>query len=231
MEQTFGSFVREHRMSRGLSLRNLAAKLEISPVYMSNIETDRKPAPTQEKLDKLVDCLLYTSRILENFSLKVNESSLTGESEGVEKTADVIEAVQVALGDQKNMVFSGSLVTYGRATVAVTGTGMHTELGKVAALMNQTQQRKTPLQQSLDDFRKKLAVIILAICVVVFGLSLYREMPILDSLMFAVALAVAAIPEALSSIVTIVLAMGTQKMAKENAIIKMCIRDRHTAGF
>ena len=86
--------------------------------------------------------------------------------------------------------------------------------------MNQTQQRKTPLQQSLDDFSKKLAVIILAICVVVFGLSLYREMPILDSLMFAVALAVAAIPEALSSIVTIVLAMGTQKMAKENAIIK-----------
>ena len=97
---------------------------------------------------------------------------------------------------------------------------MHTEIGKIASLMNQTQQRKTPLQQSLDDFSKKLAVIILAICVVVFGLSLYREMPILDSLMFAVALAVAAIPEALSSIVTIVLAMGTQKMAKENAIIK-----------
>ena len=124
------------------------------------------------------------------------------------------------MGDQKNMVFSGSLVTYGRATVVVTDTGMHTEIGKIASLMNQTQQRKTPLQQSLDDFSKKLAVIILAICVVVFGLSLYREMPILDSLMFAVALAVAAIPEALSSIVTIVLAMGTQKMAKENAIIK-----------
>ena len=166
------------------------------------------------------DLVVADGRVLENFSLKVNESSLTGESEGVEKSADIIPGEKVALGDQKNMVFSGSLVTYGRATVVVTRTGMHTEIGKIASLMNQTQQRKTPLQQSLDDFSKKLAVIILAICVVVFGLSLYREMPILDSLMFAVALAVAAIPEALSSIVTIVLAMGTQKMAKENAIIK-----------
>ena len=159
-------------------------------------------------------------RILENFSLKVNESSLTGESEGVEKTAEVIPGEEVALGDRKNMVFSGSLVTYGRAEIVVTGTGMDTELGKVAALMNQTQQRKTPLQQSLDDFSKKLAAVILVICALVFGLSLYREMPILDSLMFAVALAVAAIPEALSSIVTIVLALGTQKMARENAIMK-----------
>ena len=166
------------------------------------------------------DMVVADGRILENYSLKVNESSLTGESEGVEKTADVIPGDEVALGDRKNMVFSGSLVTYGRALVAVTGTGMDTELGKVAALMNQTQQRKTPLQQSLDDFSKKLAIVIMAICVLVFGLSLYREMPILDSLMFAVALAVAAIPEALSSIVTIVLALGTQKMAKENAIIK-----------
>ena len=166
------------------------------------------------------DMVVADGRILENFSLKVNESSLTGESEGVEKTADVIPGDEVALGDRKNMVFSGSLVTYGRALVAVTGTGMDTELGKVAALMNQTQQRRTPLQQSLDDFSKKLAVVIMAICVLVFGLSLYREMPVLDSLMFAVALAVAAIPEALSSIVTIVLALGTQKMARENAIIK-----------
>lgn len=120
------------------------------------------------------DMVVADGRILENFSLKVNESSLTGESEGVEKTADVITGGKVALGDQKNMVFSGSLVTYGRALMVVTATGMNTELGKVAALMNQTQQRKTPLQRSLDDFSKKLAIIILAICVVVFGLSLYH---------------------------------------------------------
>ena len=118
------------------------------------------------------------------------------------------------------MVFSSSLVTYGRALVIVTSTGMNTELGKIATLMDETQEKKTPLQVSLDDFSKKLAIIILVICVLVFGLSVYRKTPIVDSLMFAVALAVAAIPEALSSIVTIVLALGTQKMAKENAIIK-----------
>ena len=167
------------------------------------------------------DMVVADGRILENFSLKVNESSLTGESEGVDKSADAIDAEQVALGDQKNMVFSGSLVTYGRATVLVTGTGMNTELGKIAALMNQTQQRKTPLQESLDNFSAKLAIVIMVICVAVFVLSIFRTgMGVLDSLMFAVALAVAAIPEALSSIVTIVLAMGTQKMARQNAIIK-----------
>ena len=166
------------------------------------------------------DMVVADGRILENYSLKVNESSLTGESEAVEKTADVIPQGDVALGDRKNMVFSGSLVTYGRAVFVVTGTGMDTELGKVAALMNQTQQRKTPLQQSLDNFSKKLAIIIMAICALVFVLALYRQKPILDALMFAVALAVAAIPEALSSIVTIVQAMGTQKMARQNAIMK-----------
>ena len=167
------------------------------------------------------DMVVADGRILENFSLKVNESSLTGESEGVDKTAEAITAEQVALGDQKNMVFSGSLVTYGRATVLVTATGMETELGKIAALMNQTQQRKTPLQESLDKFSAKLATVIMIICAAVFLLSIFRTgMGVLDSLMFAVALAVAAIPEALSSIVTIVLAMGTQKMARQNAIIK-----------
>lgn len=166
------------------------------------------------------DLVVADGRIIENYSLQVNESSLTGESEGVDKISDVIDAENVALGDQKNMVFSGSLVTYGRASVVVTATGMKTEIGKIATLMNQTQQKRTPLQESMDNFSQKLAIAIIGICIVVFGLSLYRQMPILDSLMFAVALAVAAIPEALSSIVTIVLAMGTQKMARENAIIK-----------
>lgn len=166
------------------------------------------------------DLIIADGRIIESYSLQVNESSLTGESLSVNKTVETIDKEEIALGDQKNMVFSGSLVTYGRALVIVTNTGMKTEIGKIATLMEETQEKKTPLQVSLDDFSKKLAFIILAICVVVFGLSVYRQMPMLDSLMFAVALAVAAIPEALSSIVTIVLALGTQKMAKENAIIK-----------
>ncbi len=166
------------------------------------------------------DLVVADGRILENYSLKVNESSLTGESEAVEKFSDVINENEVALGDQKNMVFSSSLVTYGRATVLVTKTGMNTELGKIATLMEETQEKATPLQVSLDEFSKKLAIGIIGICILVFALSMYRGTNLLDSLMFAVALAVAAIPEALSSIVTIVLAIGTQSMAKENAIIK-----------
>lgn len=165
------------------------------------------------------DMIVADGRILENFSLQVNESSLTGESTNIDKQVVEFEEA-VPLGDRLNMVYSGSLVTYGRATVLVTGTGMNTEIGKIASLMNAAKEKKTPLQISLDQFSSRLAVIILIISVIVFLLSLYRDMPILDSLMFAVALAVAAIPEALSSIVTIVQAMGTQKMAKENAIIK-----------
>lgn len=166
------------------------------------------------------DLVVADGRVLENYSLKVNESSLTGESEAVEKFHDTINKDEVALGDQKNMVFSSSLVTYGRATVLVTKTGMNTELGKIASLMEETKQKATPLQVSLDEFSKKLAIGVIGICAIVFALSMYRGTELLDSLMFAVALAVAAIPEALSSIVTIVLAIGTQSMAKENAIIK-----------
>lgn len=165
------------------------------------------------------DLVSADGRILECHSLQVNESSLTGESTNVDKSSDVIDET-VPLGDRTNMVFSGSLVTYGRAVVLVTGTAMDTEIGKIAGLMNAAKEKKTPLQKSLDEFSKKLAMVIMVICVIVFFLSMYRKMPVIDSLMFAVALAVAAIPEALSSIVTIVQAMGTTKMAKQNAIIK-----------
>ena len=165
------------------------------------------------------DMIVADGRILHNYSLQVNESALTGESTNVDKSEEILEG-EVALADRTNMVYSGSLVTYGRAEVLITGTGMDTELGKIADMMNDIQERKTPLQVSLDEFSKHLAILIMIISAVVFGLCILRKMPLLDSLMFAVALAVAAIPEALSSIVTIVQAMGTQKMAKEQAIIK-----------
>ncbi|MFQ9753764.1 MAG: cation-translocating P-type ATPase [Coprococcus sp.] len=165
------------------------------------------------------DMVTADGRILESYSLQVNESSLTGESTNVEKKTVVLEG-EKALGDRINMVYSGSLVTGGRAVVLVTATGMETEIGKIATLMNATKEKRTPLQVSLDKFGSQLAIVIMIISAVVFVLSLYRKMPVLDSLMFAVALAVAAIPEALSSIVTIVQAMGTQKMAREHAIIK-----------
>lgn len=165
------------------------------------------------------DMVAADGRILENFSLQVNESSLTGESTNVDKKDEDISC-DVALGDRINMVYSGSLVTYGRAKVLITGTGMNTEMGKIAGLMNETKEKKTPLQRSLDNFSKNLAIVIMIISVLVFGLRILQGEAMLDSLMFAVALAVAAIPEALSSIVTIVQAMGTRKMAADSAIMK-----------
>lgn len=165
------------------------------------------------------DMVAADGRIISNHSLQVNESSLTGESTNVDKLEGVISE-EVPLGDRVNMVFSGSLVTYGRAEVLVTATGMATEMGRIASLMNDTEDRKTPLQVSLDNFSKKLAILIMVISGVVFALRIWQGETILSSLMFAVALAVAAIPEALGSIVTIVQAMGTRKMAEDNAIIK-----------
>ena len=118
------------------------------------------------------------------------------------------------------MVFSSSLVTYGRGIFVATDVGEKTELGKIANLISNAQERKTPLQQSMDSFSKKLSLSIILICIVVFSMSLLRGESLINALLFAVALAVAAIPEALSSIITISLAIGTSRMAKENAIVK-----------
>ena len=165
------------------------------------------------------DLIVADGRIINNYSLQVNESSLTGESTNVEKTDKALEG-DIPLADRVNMVYSGSLVVYGRAEVLVTETGMNTEIGKIAGLMNKAKERKTPLQKSLDQFSGRLAIGIMIISAVVFVLCLIRNVSLIDSLMFAVALAVAAIPEALGSIVTIVQAIGTGRMASENAIIK-----------
>lgn len=165
------------------------------------------------------DMIPADGRILVNASLKTDESALTGESLPVEKTDLALEG-DVPLGDQKNMVFSGSFVTYGRGSFLVTATGMNTEVGKIASLLKSTSAKKTPLQMNLDDFGTKLSIVILVFCTLLFGVNVLQGSEIGDSFMFAVALAVAAIPEALSSIVTIVLSFGTQKMAKEHAIIR-----------
>ena len=170
------------------------------------------------------DMIVADGRILHNYSLQVNESSLTGESTNVEKNDAVIEG-DVALADRKNMVYSGGFVTYGRGAFVVTEIGMQTEVGKIASLIQNAEARKTPLQKTLDQFGKRLSMAILIICALVFVLSLVRSDAVnfdsvMSSLMFAIALAVAAIPEALSSIVTIVLSFGTQKMSRENAIMR-----------
>lgn len=167
------------------------------------------------------DLVSADGRLLESYSLMTDESSLTGESGSVEKNVKCLKhGGTIPLAERANMVYSGTLVSGGRGVVVATETGMNTEIGKIASLMNHAEERRTPLQISLDNFSRQLAVVIMGICILVFGLSLYRKMPLLDSLMFAVALAVAAIPEALGSIVTIVQAMGTQRMARENAVTR-----------
>ena len=166
------------------------------------------------------DFISADGRVIESKSLQINESSLTGESLAIDKIASTIYEKDIALGDKRNMVFSGSFVTSGRGVAIVTSIGMDTEIGKIASLLENAQEKKTPLQVNLDLFGKRLAIGIIIICLIIFGLDLIRGRELVDSFMFAVSLAVAAIPEALSSIVTIVLAVGTQNMAKENAIIR-----------
>ncbi len=158
-------------------------------------------------------------RLLECASLKIDESALTGESLGVEKDTEKIDG-EVPLGDRTNMVYSGSFVTYGRASFLVTEIGMKTEMGKIAGLLKNTVAKQTPLQRNLDQFGRKLSILILIFCGILYGVQVLRGGRAGDAFLFAVALAVAAIPEALSSIVTIVLSFGTQKMAKEHAIIR-----------
>ena len=166
------------------------------------------------------DIVCADGRLVSCASLQVNESSLTGESNGIDKFTEMLTGEKIPLGDRKNMVYTGSLVTAGRGMFVVTAVGMDTELGKIAGLINKAERKKTPLQHSLDKFSKQLSVAIPVLCLIVMILYIVRGTPVLDSLMFAVALAVAAIPEALSSIVTIALAIGTRKMAEQNAVIK-----------
>lgn len=165
------------------------------------------------------DYIPADGKLLECASLKVDESALTGESLSVEKSLEEVSE-GAALGDQTNKVFSGSFSTYGRGTFEVTAIGMETEVGKIAKLLKTTSEKRTPLQINLDDFGKKLSIIILVFCAILFAINVIRGGSAVDAFLFAVALAVAAIPEALSSIVTIVLSFGTQKMAKEHAIIR-----------
>lgn len=168
-------------------------------------------------------------RILESGSLRINEGMLTGESEAAEKHAHAIPE-EAPIGDRRNMAFSGSLVVYGRGTLVITGTALKTEIGKIAELIENAEAKETPLQRKLESFSKKLGFFILGLSIIIFAIEAGRVWltegtenigpSIVNALMFAVAVAVAAIPEALSSIVTIVLSLGTNKMAKQHAIIR-----------
>lgn len=159
-------------------------------------------------------------RIIQCSSLKSEESALTGESVASDKYLDAPVKADAPLGDRTNMVYSGCSIAYGRGSIVVTATGMDTEMGKIAKLLDQEDSSQTPLQQKLSQMGKYLGIIALAICAVIFGIGLMSGMPIMEIFMTSVSLAVAAIPEGLPAIVTIVLAMGVQRMVKKNAIIR-----------
>ncbi|WP_307976777.1 cation-translocating P-type ATPase [uncultured Streptococcus sp.] len=165
------------------------------------------------------DMIVADARIVDARSLQVNESALTGESHAVDKTVDPI-AGEVVIGDQTNMVFTSSQVTYGNGSAIVTDIGENTEIGKISSLIKGATSRKSPLQRSIDEFSKHLSMGIMIICVIVFGLVYWNSGNFMSAAMFAIALAVAAVPEALASIITIVESLGSQKLAKENAIMK-----------
>ena len=160
------------------------------------------------------------ARLLRATNLKVDESALTGESLPVEKDASATVAADVPLGDRINMVYSGCSVSYGTGLCVVTGTGMNTEMGKIASLLNEEEEGETPLQQKLAQLGKILGYICLGACAVVFAVGLFSGMHPLDIFMVAVSLAVSAIPEGLPAIVTIVLSIGVQRMVEHNAIIR-----------
>ena len=159
-------------------------------------------------------------RIIEAINLKAQESSLTGESVPVEKQAVKIEKQEVPIGDRTNMLFSSSLITYGRGKAIVVETGMETEVGKIAGMLSKTDEKETPLQQKLNNLGKTLGIVALVICVVIFIAGIIQGKPVVSMFMTAVSLAVAAIPEGLAAVSTIVLAIGVQKMVKKNAIVK-----------
>ncbi|MCI6272157.1 MAG: calcium-translocating P-type ATPase, PMCA-type [Erysipelotrichaceae bacterium] len=159
-------------------------------------------------------------RIIESFNLQVDESALTGESLPVNKISSVIDEENCALGDMKNMAFASTVCTYGRGTMIVTSVGMKNEVGKIASMLMSETKEVTPLQIKLSQVSNVISIMCFVICIVVFGLELYSGLEILDAFKTAVALAVAAIPEGLATVVTIVLSMGVTKMVKKNAIIR-----------
>ena len=166
------------------------------------------------------DCIASDGRLVECFNLKVDESALTGESVPVEKISSILDKEEIPLAERNNMVYASCNVTYGRGIAIVTTTGEENEVGKIATMIQQTKRENTPLQDQLDQIGRTIGVICIIICIVVFGMELLEGLSILEAFKTSIALAVAAIPEGLATVVTVVLASSVQRMVKKNAIVK-----------
>jgi len=157
--------------------------------------------------------------LVESINLRIDESALTGESVATEKKLGIIE-IDASIGDRTNSAYMSTVVTYGRGKGIVVGAGMNSEIGNIATMLNETEDNKTPLQEKLSSFGKMLGIICIGVCIIIFGLGMLRGEPLLEVFMTAISLAVAAIPEGLPAVVTVVLAMGVTRMVSKHAIIK-----------
>jgi len=214
-------FVQEYQAEKSMqALKNMTTSyariLRNGTVHQLSV---KELVPGDVVLLEAGDVVPADARLIEANQLKINEASLTGESLAVEKTTDAIQEEDISLGDQTNTVFKGTFVTYGKGKCVVVATGMKTELGKIATMLEEA-DGKTPLQKRLTAFTKKLALVVLGICIVVFGMGLLRGEETLLMLLTAISLAVAAIPEALPSVITISLAIGAKRMVKQNALVR-----------
>lgn len=215
-------FVQEYRAERAIeALRQMAAPT--ATVLRDGIEVKvpaREVVPGDVTLLRTGDRIPADGRLIESINLQIEEAALTGESVPVEKHTDALPTQEMPVGDRKNMVYAGTAATYGRGRALIVATGMQTEFGKIAQLLQTVESSKTPLQQNLDKVGSVLARAAFVVVAIIVALGLLRGQPFIEMLIFGIALAVAVVPEALPAVVTISLAIGVQKMVKRNALIR-----------
>ncbi|MBP1688035.1 MAG: ATPase, partial [Deltaproteobacteria bacterium] len=215
-------FIQEYRAERAVAALKLLAAPNATLRRGGRVVTvpARELVPGDIVLLEAGNVIPADLRLLETVQFRVEEAALTGESVPVEKVSEPLSQADLPLGDRLNMAYKGTTASYGRATGLVVATGMHTELGKIAALLSHDDERRTPLQQRLTQFGKRLALAAIAVCVIVFAVGLLRGEPLVLMFLTAISLAVAAIPEALPAVVTVSLALGARRMVKQNALIR-----------
>jgi len=215
-------FVQEYRAEKAIeALRRMAAPTATVRRGGKEIVIPSREVVTGDIIFlKAGDLVPADARMTEAINIKANEAALTGESLSVEKHGETIPTAHIPVGDRRNMVHAGTAITYGRGTAVITSTGMHTEFGKIAGLLETVETSRTPLQQNLDVVGKKLAMAAFAIVGIISAIGLYQRKDIFEIFIFGVALAVAVVPEALPAVVTISLAIGVQKMVKRNALVR-----------